>query len=178
MHTDKYLNKKFNRFRTKLSLLDAWPFLLIACIYFIDHKYYYIALYPLFLIPLLWITVRWGLVFGVSLAVLCAAISTPASTFIDWRSNLPYLFALTLRVITLSILVLFFYNYHDTVSTHKKRVERLKALIPQCPKCGDVFCADGQWRSLNALIGDNGEFLNKPKHDCIDIKLSSEPLDS
>ena len=149
---------------------NLFPFLLLYAIYLIDNEPPNVALYPLYLVPIFWITSKWGWRAGVPFAVFSAGLSTPMSPLLGWGQNIVYIDMLITRSITLALLALFYSNFISQAKANRKRIERLKSIVPQCPDCGAVYCHDGQWRSLEQLISNPKEFGVRPKHNCTAAK--------
>jgi hypothetical protein len=145
---------------------NVLPFLLLYAVYLIDNKFSGIAIYPIYLLPIFWITSKWGSWAGVSFAVFSAGLSTPMSPLLGWDQNIAYLDMLIARSATLALLALFYSNFISQAKSNRTRVERLKSIVPQCPDCGAVYCRDGKWRSLEQLISNPKDFGVMPKHIC------------
>lgn len=155
--------------------INALPFLAFVVAYLLDHALTNIALYPVYLVPILWATSKWGSKAGIPLAVLSAGLSTPMHFSLEWSRNILHLDVFISRAITLAMLTLFFSNYKKQVKSHKRRIDRLRSIVPQCPDCGAVFCSDGQWRPLEQLISNPENYGVMPRHDCIRIKQPTKP---
>ena len=157
----------------KSLLSNLTPFLLFYLAYIIDHALSQTSIYPIYLVPILWMSSKFGWQTGSAFAILGAALSTPISPNIALSINLQYLDQLIARSITLASLSLLYFNYIRLVSTHKKRYGRLTALIDQCPDCGYLLCRDGRWRSLEDLNSNPNMLGNTPKHDDCPNKIKS-----
>ena len=163
------------KLNTKLQINHLAPLVLFFIAYWIDHKLQETVVYPIYLIPILWLSSKWGWPTGVMSSIFAAFLSTPISPMLAWSSNVAYIDSFVARSITLSLLAILYSNYTGAVSTHKSRYERLKSLGPQCPDCGAVFCRDGQWRTIEALIKDPKNLGVLPSHDCHTLRTKSQP---
>lgn len=158
----------------KLRFSNLLPILLFLIAYYIDHGLAGMEVYPVYLIPVLWMSSKWGWPIASLFAVAAAILSTPISPFLAWSSNLAYLNSFATRSITLVLLCILYSNYLNLIRTYKKRYEQLKILVPQCPDCGAVFCCDGEWRTLEKLLSDSSSIGVMPRHDCNSAKLKTE----
>ena len=163
------------KLNTKLQITHLGPLVLFIIAYWIDHKLQETVLYPIYLIPILWLSSKWGWQIGVMFSIFAAFLSTPISPMLAWSSNVAYIDSFVTRSITLSFLAILYTNYTHAVSTHKNRYERLKSLVPQCPDCGAVLCHDGQWRSIEDLIKNPKIFGKLPTHNCHSLMSKSQP---
>ena len=150
----------------KLQPSDALPILLYVAACYIDSKLPDIAIYPIYLVPILWVTSKWGLRAGMPLAVLSGAISTPMQPLLEWDKNIGSLDIFITRTAILALLAIFYSNYANQVKSYRRRIDRLKTIVPQCPDCGAIFCHDGQWRSLEELNSAPECIGATPKHEC------------
>jgi len=154
-------------------LSNLAPFLLFYLAYIIDHAFSRIYIYPIYLVPILWISSKFGWQIGSVFAILGAALSTPISPHVAMNINQQYLDQFIARSITLTSLSALYSNYISLAATHKKRYRRLSELVNQCPDCGSILCQDGQWRTLEELISNPNTFGKKPNHDdCANRKNS------
>lgn len=159
---------------TKLASTLA-PFLLFYIAYLIDHKLESIAMYPIYLPSILWLSSRWSWPIGIVSAAIASALSTPMSSQLPWRYNQIYIDHFLTRFTLLALLSIFYSNYIGLARSHQKRHNHLKTLIRQCPDCGSILCLDGQWRSLDQLNSHPEEFGKTPKHECNELKPTSQP---
>ena len=159
----------------KSCISNAMPFLFFAVAYYIDHKFRSYAIYPAYLVSILWSTSRWGTKAGVAFAVLSASVSTPMSPLLEWNYNKPYLDIFIARSSVLALLAISFSNYISQNKVNRERLIRLKSIIPQCPDCGAVYCRDGQWRSVEQLVKDPEKFGVMPSHVCNSRKQTAKP---
>ena len=150
----------------KIRPSDALPILLYVAVHYIDRKLPDIAIYPIYLVPILWATSKWGLRAGMPLAVLSGAMSTPMQPLLEWGKNIASLDIIITRSTILILLAIFYSNYANQVKSNRRRIDRLKTIVPQCPDCGAIFCHDGQWRSLAELTSDPECIGVTPKHGC------------
>ena len=159
----------------KSWISNVLPFLAFAVTYYIDHKLESIAIYPAYLVSILLATSKWGALGGVSFSIMSGGISSPMSPLLEWKKNAPYLDIFIARSFVLALLAVFYSNYISQLKIHKKRVTRLKSVIPQCPDCGALYCRDGQWRSMEQLVSDPEQFGVMPSHDCNSSKQTAKP---
>ena len=160
--------------KLKRTIVNLLPLILFFIAYYIDHKFAKASMYPIYFIPTLYMSAKWGWPSGAVFSVFGAILSTPISPFIPSASNIVYIDSFATRSITLVTLCILFSNYTTLLRTHKKRNESLKKLIPQCPNCGSILCNDGQWRSLEKLISKPSDFGNTPTHDCRHDQLETK----
>lgn len=151
--------------RLKLILGNLAPFLLFYVAYYVDHDLKEADLYPIFLIPIFWISSKWGWPTGCLFSILGAMLSTPASPLLEFSNNYVYLNVFITRSITLVLLCMFYSNYISMLNSHKKRYDRLTSLVNQCPDCGALLCHDGQWRTIRELNSNPSSIGTIPKHD-------------
>ena len=151
--------------RLKLLFRNLGPFLFFYTTYFIDHSLGEADLYPIYLIPIFWMSSKWGWPVGCIFSILGALLSTPISPFLPFGSNINYLNEFITRSITLALLCIFYSNYINMLNTHKKRYELLTSLVNQCPDCGALLCHDGKWRTIQELNANPSSFGTMPKHD-------------
>ena len=163
------------KLNTKLQITHLGPLVLFLIAYWIDHKLQETVVYPIYLIPILWLSSKWGWPIGVMFSIFAAFLSTPISPMLAWSSNAAYIDSFVTRSITLSFLAILYSNYTHAVAAHKNRYERLKSLVPQCPDCGAVLCRDGQWRSIEDLIKNPKIFGKLPTHNCHSLMSKSQP---
>lgn len=159
----------------KSWISNVLPFLAFAVAYYFDHKLTTIAIYPAYLVSILLATSKWGALGGVSFSIMSGGISSPMSPLLEWKKNAPYLDIFIARSFVLALLSIFYSNYISQLKINKKRVTRLKSVIPQCPDCGALYCRDGQWRSMEQLVSDPEQFGVMPSHDCNSSKQTAKP---
>lgn len=159
----------------KFRPADALPILVYIGAYWLDSNLKTISIYPIYLVPILWATSKWGLRAGVPLALLSAAISTPVPPLFEWGINATNLDMIFTRSTTLSLIAIFYSNYKKQVDSHRKRIDQLKSIVPQCPDCGAIFCNDGRWRPLEELIENPERIGIKPMHGCNASKQQTKP---
>ena len=150
----------------KPQFSDLWPLLLFFIVYLIDHGSPNIILYPIYLVPILWMSSKWGWMSGVVFSIFAAWLSTPISPLLPWSSNQEYITSFAARSITLSLLSILYSNYTSLARAHKYRHDSLKLLVHQCPDCGAIYCRDGQWRSLDEIVAHPSLFGKLLIHDC------------
>ena len=159
----------------KSCISNAIPFIFFCLAYYIDHKFKGAAMYPAYLVAILWAGSRWGMKVGLVFAVLSSGLSTPMSPLLGWKQNTPYLDIFFGRALVLSLLTIFYCNYISLNRINKKHLVQLKSVIPQCPDCGALYCRDGKWRPLEQLVSDPQKFGVMPIHDCNSSKQITKP---
>ena len=160
--------------KLKLIPTKLAPLILFFIAYYVDASFPTASIYPIYLIPTLYMSAKWGWLLASLFAIFGALLSTPISPFIPSAINIVYIDSFATRSITLVTLCILFSNYTTLLRTHEKRYESLKKLIPQCPNCGSILCNDGQWRSLDKLISKPSYFGDTPRHDCNHDQLETK----
>lgn len=155
----------------KLRLASLGPLVLFFIAYYIDNRLGSLAAYPIYLAPILWISSKWGWPIGSLFTILAAMLSTQSSALLSGSNSLAYLATFAVRSITLVSLSLLYSNYRGIINSQKQRLDRLIAIVPQCPDCGAVFCGDNQWRSLEQIKLDPNAYAVLQKHDCYGDEL-------
>ena len=150
----------------KLRLASLGPLVLFFIAYCIDNRLGSLAIYPIYLAPILWINSKWGWPIGSLFAILAAFLSTQSSSFLSESNSQAYFTTFIIRSTTLISLSLLYSNCRGIISSQKQRLDRLIATVPQCPDCGAVFCCDGQWRSLEQIMSKPNAYAVLRKHDC------------
>lgn len=150
----------------KLKLASLGPLALFIIVYCIDNRLGSLAIYPIYLAPILLINSKWGWPIASLFAVLAAFLSTQTSAFLSEGNNQAYFATFMIRSTTLITLSLLYSNCRGIISSQKQRLDRLIAIVPQCPDCGAIFCCDGQWRSLEQIISEPNAYTVLRKHDC------------
>ena len=158
----------------KLRLAFLGPLVLFFIAYFINNSLGSLAAYPIYLAPILWISSKWGWPIGFLFAILAALLPTSSGPFFAASNGQAYLTTFIVKLTTLVSLSLLYSSYRGIINSQKQRLDRLIAIIPQCPDCGAVFCGDNQWRSLEQIKSDPKAYAVSRKHDCYGDGLGSK----
>lgn len=103
----------------------------------------------------------------VSFLVVLVSSFYPLIFATDYQElSVELLTSMALRFLLLLISLLVITNYLTVFRKLRQRLSFLQAIIPQCPECGSLLCADGRWVDSHKLILDPSLLGSLPVHDC------------
>ena len=132
---------------------------------------YLILKYPgLYLQPVFFIVLTYSICRSsawVSFLVVLVSSFYPFIFATDYQElSVELLTSMALRFLLLLISLLVITNYLSVFRKLRQRLSFLQAIIPQCPECGSLLCADGRWVDIDKLILDPSLLGSLPVHDC------------
>lgn len=160
-HTVMNVSGPFHGFFAKyifvLILLSSTVYLILKCPG--------LDLHPLFFIVLTYSIFRSSA--WVSFLVVLVSSFYPLIFATDYQElSVELLTSMALRFLLLLISLLVISNYLSVFRKLRQRLSFLQTIIPQCPECGSLLCADGRWVDFDKLILDPSLFGSLPVHDC------------
>lgn len=140
-------------------------FILLSSTIFLNLKYPGLDLQPVFFIVLTYSICRSSA--WISFLVVLVSSFYPLVFATDYQElSVELLTSMALRFLLLLISLLVITNYLSVFRKLRRRLSFLQAIIPQCPECGSLLCANGRWVDVDKLILDPSLFGSLPVHDC------------
>ena len=115
---------------------------------------YEVALFPLFLVPVVQLTWEFGWRGALGSVVLSIGVWILGSHWSgqDFSSGGIRYYNAGARGIIFVLAAVFTHLFKTTLESHRRQMEAMKSLLNVCHGCGAVQGSDGQWVPLNQLL--------------------------
>lgn len=129
-------------------------------------------LFPLYLLPIGLTLFNFGFTWAILACLLAALLGFQAELLAARTFGRTYSYPwIPLQVWAVRglvyLLITWLLNlYSSSMQIARQRLHTLKRLLPLCPDCGSLYCHDGQWRSIEAILADPSSIPPLPDHGC------------
>lgn len=122
---------------------------------------YEVALFPLYLIPVVHTSWEFGWRWGMVAVLMAVALWTCAMTLTGqpFSNHGILIYNGLVRGVVYALGAIFIVLFKRTLNVHRERMEAMRALLNVCHGCGAVQGSDGEWVPMNRLAAKPRKFV-------------------